>query len=68
VAEIHGRDAEGRHVTLDEPAVSGYLKGASKKQRSSTIQGVRIGVHDAIPGVALDRACRVSFGRSEGGL
>ena len=29
VAEIHWRDAEGRHVPLDEPAVSGYLRGAT---------------------------------------
>jgi predicted amidohydrolase len=29
VAEIHWRDAEGRHVPLDEPAVSGYLQGAT---------------------------------------
>ena len=27
VAEIHWRDAAGRHVPLDEPAVSGYLPG-----------------------------------------
>jgi predicted amidohydrolase len=29
VAEIHWRDAAGRHVPLDEPAVSGYLRGAT---------------------------------------
>ena len=29
VAEIHWRDAEGRHVRLDEPAMSGYLKGVT---------------------------------------
>jgi predicted amidohydrolase len=29
VAEIHWRDAEGRQVPLDEPAVSGYLQGAT---------------------------------------
>jgi predicted amidohydrolase len=29
VAEIHWRDADGRHVPLDEPAVSGYLRGAT---------------------------------------
>ena len=29
VAEIHWRDAKGRHVPLDEPAVSGYLRGAT---------------------------------------
>lgn len=29
VAEIHWRDAQGRHVPLDEPAVSGYLRGAT---------------------------------------
>src|SRR3954470_14107900 len=29
VAEIHWRDASGQHVPLDEPAVSGYLKGAT---------------------------------------
>ena len=29
VAEIHWRDAKGQHVPLDEPAVSGYLRGAT---------------------------------------
>lgn len=29
VAEIHWRDANGRHVPLDEPAVSSYLRGAT---------------------------------------
>jgi predicted amidohydrolase len=29
VAEIHWRDASGQHVQLDEPAVSGYLRGAT---------------------------------------
>jgi predicted amidohydrolase len=29
VAEIHWRDAEGRHVPLDEPAASGYLLGST---------------------------------------
>ncbi|APW63236.1 carbon-nitrogen hydrolase family protein [Paludisphaera borealis] len=29
VAELHWRDANGRHVPLDEPAVSGYLRGAT---------------------------------------
>jgi predicted amidohydrolase len=29
VAEIHWRDAAGRHVPLDEPAVTGYLMGAT---------------------------------------
>ena len=29
MAEIHWRDAKGRHVPLDEPAVSGYLRGAT---------------------------------------
>jgi predicted amidohydrolase len=29
VAEIHWRDANGQHVPLDEPAVSGYLRGST---------------------------------------
>jgi predicted amidohydrolase len=29
VAEIHWRDAQGQPVPLDEPAVSGYLRGAT---------------------------------------
>src|SRR5262249_467514 len=29
VAEVHWRDAKGQHVPLDEPAVSGYLRGAT---------------------------------------
>src|SRR5881275_66944 len=29
VAEIHWRDAKGRKVPLDTPAVSGYLRGAT---------------------------------------
>jgi predicted amidohydrolase len=29
VAELHWRDARGKHVPLDEPAVSGYLRGAT---------------------------------------
>ncbi|WP_246196331.1 carbon-nitrogen hydrolase family protein [Aquisphaera giovannonii] len=29
VAEVHWRDAQGRPVPLDEPAVSGYLKGST---------------------------------------
>jgi predicted amidohydrolase len=29
VVEIHWRDAQGRHVPLDEPAVRGYLQGST---------------------------------------
>jgi predicted amidohydrolase len=29
VAEIHWRDAKGKHVPLDEPGVTGYLRGAT---------------------------------------
>ena len=36
VAEIHWRDAEGRHVPLDEPAVSGYLRARPRWPRRSS--------------------------------
>src|SRR5579885_578365 len=29
VAQLHWRDTDGKHVSLDEPAVSGYLRGAT---------------------------------------
>lgn len=29
LVELHWRDAQGRHVPLDEPAVTGYLRGAT---------------------------------------
>src|SRR5262245_16839369 len=45
VAEIHWRDAQGRKVPLDQPAVAGYLRGATA-QAETEFPATRTGGHD----------------------
>src|SRR5262245_45605243 len=45
VAEIHWRDAQGRKVPLDQPAVAGYLRGATA-QAETEFPTTRTGGHD----------------------
>jgi predicted amidohydrolase len=45
VAEIHWRDAQGRKVPLDQPAVAGYLRGATA-QAETEFPATRAGGHD----------------------
>jgi predicted amidohydrolase len=44
VAEIHWRDAQGRKVPLDQPAVTGYLRGATA-QAETEFPTTRTGGH-----------------------